>query len=122
MKAILAATAAMALATMVAPTAHADDCYWDGYELGEQESVAFCTVWEQMYNNDTIIYPYRSPGMQLCNNQLVLACKQGMAQHTRDNYPLCTWMIRNNWHNSDGESARTAWATWQRNACNVVLP
>ena len=104
------------------PVANADDCYSDGYQLGVSEADSFCGMWERMYNEDAVIMPYRSMSMKLCNYQLVTACKQGMAQHARQNYPLCTHLVRSGWQNSQGQSATSAWAAWQRGACNVVIP
>ena len=99
----------------------ARDCYSDGYQLGVMESEGFCMMWERMYNDDAVVMPYRVSA-ELCSQQLVWACKQAMADHTRQYYPLCTWLVRNGWRNSRGESATTAWASWQRGACSFVVP
>ena len=68
--------------------------------------------WPKAYANDCYSDGY----------QLVWGCKQAMAERTRHNYPLCTWLVRNGWRNAQRESATTAWATWQRGACSFVLP
>lgn len=99
----------------------AEDCFWDGYQLGVMEADSFCDVWERMYYDDVVVMPY-SMHAKLCEYQLVRACKNAMAQHARDNYPLCTWLVRTGWRNSYGQSATEAWSKWQRNACNVSMP
>lgn len=99
----------------------AQNCFWDGYQLGAIEAESFCEVWERMYTNDVIVMPYRTQSL-LCNQTLVMACKEGMAAHARNNYPLCTQLVRSGWINRDGENAATAWAMWQRGACNFIMP
>ncbi len=101
--------------------AKAEDCFWDGYQLGAMEADNFCDMWERMYNDDIVVMPY-SAHSKLCEYELVSACKHAMAQQARENYPLCTWLVRSGWRNSYGQSATQAWATWQRNACNVYIP
>ena len=108
------------LSIQVAPV-RADDCFSDGYQFGAMEADAFCQIWEQMYSQDEVIYPRRMSAL-LCNSQLVDACKQGMAEHARSHYPLCSSLVRQGWKNRDGESATIAWATWQRGSCNFVIP
>jgi hypothetical protein len=103
------------------PKAYANDCYSDGYQLGAMEADGFCQIWERMYHEDVVVFPSHG-GAQLCSEQLVWGCKQAMAERTRHNYPLCTWLVRNGWRNAQGESATTAWANWQRGACSFVLP
>jgi hypothetical protein len=38
--------------------AKAEECYWDGYQLGIMEADSFCDVWERMYNDDVVVMPY----------------------------------------------------------------
>ncbi len=102
-------------------TARADECFSDGYQFGTMEADSFCQIWERMYNEDDVVYPRRISAL-LCNSQLVYACKQGMAEHARNGYPLCTSLVREGWRNRDGESATVSWAAWQRGACNFVIP
>ena len=121
MKFILGGFMLLSSLSFAGGSARADDCFSDGYQFGAMEADSFCQIWEQMYNDDAVVYPRRMT-QELCNSQLVYACKQGMAERARNDYPLCTWLVRNGWTNSQGQSATVAWAAWQRGSCNFVTP
>lgn len=100
-------------------SANAQTCYKNAAQLGAQEAEAFCDVFEGMYRYDVIQHPTHVY-LRLCTDQQFKSCIDGMVQHAREYFPLCTWMIHNGWVNTNGENTATAWAEWQRASCKVV--